>query len=98
MKWIIVFYQVLVGALDGEIYFSGLTTGQKMTKELGSVPAYFKTKSECEKSLKQIKGNKNLKKINSFKGEKSLIITDHQPSVNGKRIIVNAFQCLGIPN
>ena len=98
MKWIIVFYQMLVSAPDGEIYFSGLKTGQKMTKDIETVPAYYKTKIECERNLKLLKGNKNLKKVNSFNGEKSFIITDHQLAVNKKRIVVNAFQCLEITN
>ena len=67
-----------------------------MTKEVESVPAYYETKLECEKNLKRLKGNKNVKKIDSFNGEKSLIITDHEPLVDRKRIVVNAFQCLEI--
>ena len=96
MKWIIIFYQILVSAPDGEIYFSGLTTGQKMSKGIESVSAHYRTKSECEKNLKRLKGNKNLKRISSFNGEKSFIITDHQPKANKERIVVNAFQCLEI--
>ena len=81
---------------DGEINFSGLTTGQKMTKEIETLPTYYRTKIECEKNLKRLKGNKNLKLIDSFNGEKSVIITDNKPLVNKKRIVVNAFQCLEI--
>ena len=98
MKWIIVFYQILVSAPDGEIYFSGLTTGQKMTKEIESMSRSYNTKVDCERDLNQLKGNKNLKEVNSFNGEKSFIITDQQPLVNAKRIVVNAFQCLEISN
>ena len=63
MKWIIVFYQVLVSTPEGEIYFSGLTTGQKMTQEIETQPAFYRTKFECEKTLKRLKGNKSLKII-----------------------------------
>ena len=48
--------------------------------------------------LKELKGNKNLNKVDSFNGEKSYIITDYQPLVNNERIVVNAFQCLEIPS
>ncbi len=96
MKWTIVFFQILASLPDGEIYFSGLTTGQKMAKEVESVSAYYETKLECEKNLKRLNGNKNVKMIDSFNGEKSLIITDHKPLVDKKRIVVNAFQCLEI--
>ena len=96
MKWIIVFYQILVSAPDGEIYFSGLATGQKMTRELESMSHFYETKVECEKALNELKGNKNSKEVNSFNGEKSLIITDTQPLVNKERLVVNAFQCLEV--
>ena len=94
MKWIIVFYQVLVSNPEGEIYFSGLMTAQKMTKEIETQPAFYRTKYECEKTLKRLKGNKSLKMIDSFNGEKSFIITNRKPLANKKRIVVNAFQCL----
>ena len=96
MKWIIVFYQVLVSIPDGEIYFSGLMTGQKMTKEIETSQVYYRTKLEFEKKLKRLKGNKSVKIIDSFNGEKSLIITDRKSLVSEQRIIVNAFQCLEI--
>ena len=96
MKWIIVFYQILVSAPDGEIYFSGLTTGQKMTREIESISHFYETKVACEQALNKLKGNKNSKEVNSFNGEKSLIITDKQPLVNEERLVVNAFQCLEV--
>ena len=96
MKWIIIFYQVLVSNPEGEIYFSGLTTAQKMTKEIETQPAFYRTRFECEKTLKRLKGNKSLKMIDSFNGEKSFIITNRKPLANKKRIVVNAFQCLEI--
>jgi len=96
MKWIIVFYQILVSATNGEIYFSGLTTGQKMTREIETMSRSYETKVECERDLNKLKGNKNLREVNSFNGEKSYIITDQEPLMNKKRIVVNAFQCLEI--
>ena len=96
MKWIISFYQALVRNREGEIYFSGLTTGQKMTQEIETQPAFYRTKIECENNLLRLKGNKSLKMIDSFNGEKSFIITNRKPLANKKRIVVNAFQCLEI--
>ena len=96
MKLITVFFQVLVSTSDGEIIFSGLTVGRNMTKEIKTISDFHKTKIECEQKLKELKGNKNLTKVDSFNGEKSYIITDYQPLVNNERIIVNAFQCLEI--
>ena len=57
------FYQVLVSNPEGAIYFSSLTTGQKMTQEIETQPAFYRTKFECEKTLKRLKGNKSLKII-----------------------------------
>ena len=91
MKWIIVFFQVLVSTSDGEIIFSGLTVGQKMTKEIKTISAFYKTKIECEQKLKELKGNKNLKKVDLFNGEKSYMITDYQTLLNNERIVVNDF-------
>ena len=98
MKWIIVFFQVLVSTPDGEIIFSGLTTGKKMTKDIKTISDSYKTKTECELNLKELKGNKTLKEVDSFNGKKSYIITDLQPLANNERIVVNAFQCLRIPS
>ena len=67
-----------------------------MTKEIKTQPAFNRTKFECDKILKRLKGNKSLKMIVSFNGEKSFIITNRKPLANKKRIVVNAFQCLEI--
>ena len=61
MKWIIVFYQKWVSAPDGKNFFFGLTTGQKITKEIESMSRFHSTKVDCERDLNQLKGNKNLK-------------------------------------
>ena len=63
-----------------------------------TITDFYKTKIECEQKLKELKGNKNLKKVESFNRKKSYIITDYQPLVNNERIVVNAFQCLEIPS
>ncbi len=98
MKWIIVFVQVFVSAPDGEIIFSGLTHAKKMTNEIKMISDSYNTKIDCEQNLKELKGNKNLNRVNSFNLEKSYIITDFKPLANNDRIVVNAFQCLGIPS
>ena len=67
-----------------------------MTQEIEPQPAFYRTKFECENTLKRLKGNKSLKIIDSFNGEKSFIITNRKPLANKKRIVVNAFQCLEI--
>ena len=85
-----------MSAPDGEIYFSGLATGEKMTRKIESMSHFYETKVECEQALNKLKGNKNSKEVNSFNGEKSLIITDTQPLVNKERLVVNAFQCLEV--
>ena len=87
-----VFFQGLVSTSDGEINFSGHTVGRNTIKEIKTISDFYKTKIECEQKLKELKGNKNLKKVDSFNGEKSYIITDYQPLVNNERIVVNAFQ------
>ena len=98
MKWIIVFFQVFVSTLDGEIIFSGLTTAKQMTNEIKMISNSYNTKIECEQNLRGLKGNKNLKRVDSFNLEKSYIITDYKPLANNERIVVNAFQCLEIPS
>ena len=98
MKWIIVFFQVLVSTPDGEIIFSGLTTAKQMTNEIKMISNSYNTKIECEQNLRELKGNKNLKRVDTFNLEKSYIITDYKPLANNERIVVNAFQCLGIPS
>ena len=98
MKWIIVFFQVFVSTPDGEIIFSSLTHAKKMTNEIKMISDSYNTKIDCEQDLKELKGNKNLKRVDSFNLEKSYIITDFKPLANNDRIVVNAFQCLGIPS
>ena len=66
-----------------------------MTKEIETSQVYYRTKLECAKKLKRLKGNK-VKMIDSVNGEKSLIITNRKPLVSEERIIVNAFQYLEI--
>ena len=98
MKWIIVFFQVLASTSDGEIIFSGLTTAKQMTNEIKMISYSYNTKVKCEQNLRELNGNKNLKRFDSFNLEKSYIITDYKPLANNERIVVIAFQCLGIPS
>ena len=69
-----------------------------MTNEIKMISDSYNTKIECEQNLKKLKGNKNLKRVDSFNLEKSCMITNYQPLTNNERIVVNAFQCLGIPS
>ena len=62
-----------------------------MTNEIKTRSDFYKTKIYCEQKLKELKGNKNLKKVDLFNGEKSYIITDYQALVSNERIVVNAF-------
>ena len=71
MKWIIVFFQVLVSTPDGEIIFSGLRTAKQMTNEIKMISNSYNTKIEREQNLRELKGNKNLKRVDSFNLEKS---------------------------
>lgn len=57
MKWIILFFQILVSTPDREIIFSGLTTCEKMTKATKMISDSFNMKVECVRSLKELKGN-----------------------------------------
>ena len=51
MKWIIVFYQVIVSLPEGEILFSGLQNGNESIKVESVLSDYYRTKDEYEKKL-----------------------------------------------
>ena len=56
MKWIIVFYQIIVALPEGDIVFSGLSLGNKFVKtELNLAYSYY-SKDECENKLVSFKG------------------------------------------
>ena len=50
MKWIIVFYQIIIALPDGEIVFSGLDLGNKFVKTDLIPPDSYLSKNECEKN------------------------------------------------
>ena len=55
MKWIIVFYQIIVALPEGEIVFSGLSLGNKFVKTELNLAYSYDSKDECEKKLVSFK-------------------------------------------
>ena len=96
MKWIILFYQVVVSLPDGEILFSGLQNGNESIKVDSALSDYYETKDECEKKLIKFKGQNNLLEVSSFNNKRVKLVTDNFPLINEKRVVINAFQCLKI--
>ena len=96
MKWIIVFYQVIVAMPSGEIVFSGLDLGNKFIKtELILADSYI-SKIECEKKLVRFKGKNKISEVGTFYSKSTKIVTDQEPLSDKKRLIVNAFQCIQV--
>ena len=58
MKWIIVFYQIIVALPEGEIVFSGLNLGNKFVKTELNLSDSMDLKNECEENLVLFKGKK----------------------------------------
>ena len=56
MKWIIVFYQIIMALPEGEIIFSGLDLGNNFIKTESSLSESYVTQNECEKKLARFKG------------------------------------------
>ena len=56
MKWIIVFYQIIVALPEGEIVFSGLNLGNKFVKTEFILQNSYVSKNECEENLVRFKG------------------------------------------
>ena len=96
MKWIIVFYQIIVSLPEGEILFSGLQNGNESIKVESVLSDYYSTKDECEKKLIKFKGQNNLLEVSSFYNKRVKLVTDNFPLINEKRVVINAFQCLKI--
>ena len=96
MKWIIVFYQIIMALPEGEIIFSGLDLGNKFikTESILSDPIYLQ--NECEKKLVKFKGKNKISEVDSFYSKNAKIVTDYEPLINNQRVVVNAFQCLQI--
>ena len=96
MKWIIVFYQIIVLLPEGEIIFSGLDLGNKFIKTESILLDSYASKNECEDKLVRFKGKNKTSEVDSFYSSSAKIVTDMQPLSDKQRVIVNAFQCLQI--
>ena len=96
MKWIIVFYQIIVALPEGEIIFSGLDLGNKFIKTESILSEYYVSQNECENKLAQFKGKNKISEVDTFYSNSAKIVTDYEPLINNKRVVVNAFQCLQI--
>ena len=96
MKWIIVFYQIIVTLPEGEILFSGLELGKKFIKTESILSDFHNSKIECEKKLVSFKGKNEISIVDTFYSKSAKIVTDKEPLSDNKRVIVNAFQCLQI--
>ena len=96
MKWIIVFYQIIVALPDGEIVFSGLNLGNKFVKTELDLAYSYESKDECEKKLALFKGKNKISTVDTFYLKSAKIVTDHEPLSDNNRVIVNAFQCMQV--
>ena len=96
MKWIIVFYQIIVALPAGEIVFSGLELGDKFIKTEIMLPDSYLSKKECEKNLVRFKGKNKISEVDSFYSKSTKIVTDQEPLSDTQRVIVNAFQCFQV--
>ena len=96
MKWIIVFYQIIMTLPQGEIIFSGLDLGNNFIKTESILSESYESQNECEKSLVKFKGKNKMSEVNTFYSKNAKIVTDHEPLIDNQRVIVNAFQCLQI--
>ncbi len=94
MKWIIVFYQIIVALPEGEIMFSGLNLGNKFVKTELNIAYSYESKDECEKNLILYKGKNKISTVDTFYLKSAKIVTDYKPLSDNKRVIVNAFQCM----
>jgi len=96
MKWIIVFYQIIVGLPEGEIIFSGLDLGNNFIKTESILSETYVSQNECEKKLVKFKGKNKISEVDTFHSKNAKIVTDYEPLINSQRVVVNAFQCLQI--
>ena len=96
MKWIIVFYQIIMALPEGEIIFSGLELGNKFIKTDLILSKSYVSQNECEKELVKFKGKNKISEVDTFYSKNAKIVTDYQPLINNQRVVVNAFQCLQI--
>ena len=96
MKWIIVFYQIMMALPEGEIMFSGLDLGNKFIKTESILLDSYVSQNECEKKLARFKGKNKISEVDTFYSKSAKIVTDYEPLINSQRVVVNAFQCLKI--
>ena len=96
MKWIIVFYQIIVVMPEGEIVFSGIDLGNKFIKTELTLSDSYASKIECENKLLRFKGKNKISEVDSFYSKGAKIVTGQEPLSDNKRVIVNAFQCMQI--
>ena len=96
MKWIIVFYQIIVALPNGEIVFSGLDLVNKFVKTDFTLSDSYLSKSECEEKLEMLKGKNKISIVDTFYSKSAKIVTDQEPLSDDERVIVNAFQCIQV--
>ena len=96
MKWIIVFYQIIMALPEGEIIFSGLDLGNKFIKTESILSESYVSQNECEKKLVKFKGKNKISEVDSFYLNRIKIVTDQEPLSDTQRVIVNAFQCFQV--
>ena len=96
MKWIIVFYQIIVALPAGEIVFSGLELGNKFIRTEIVLQDSYVTKNDCEKNLVRFKGKNKVSEVDSFYSKRTKIVTGQDSLSDTQRVIVNAFQCFQV--
>ena len=96
MKWIIVFYQIIIALPEGQITFSGLDLGNKFIKTETILSETYVSQNECEKKLVKFKGKNKISEVDSFYSKNAKVVTDYEPLINNQRVVVNAFQCFRI--
>ena len=96
MKWIIVFYQIIIALPEGQITFSGLDLGNKFIKTETILSETYVSQNECEKKLVKFKGKNKISEVDTFYSNNAKIVTDYEPLINNQRVVVNAFQCFRI--
>ena len=98
-RWVIIFYQIVVGKKEAVIEFSGLKQVTEIPHEGGSIEIsriYHTDKKSCETSLKSHKGKNKIEEVHSFDSKSTYILTRDHLLSNESRIIINAFQCMEI--
>ena len=96
MKWIILFYQIIVVLPEGEIVFSGVDLGNKFIKTELILADSYASKNECEEKLVKFRGKNKISEVDTFYSKSAKIVTDQEPLSDNKRVIVNAFQCMQV--